>query len=53
MVAGFTPAGVPISATASGSNTRVGWTVGGGVEWKFSPNWSAKTISGRSPHAPG
>ena len=41
-LAGFTPAGVPISATASGSNTRVGWTVGGGVEWKFSPNWSAK-----------
>lgn len=41
-LAGRTPAGVPISATASGSNIRVGWTVGGGVEWKFSPNWSAK-----------
>jgi len=41
-LAGFTPAGVPLSATASGSNTRVGWTVGGGVEWKFRPGWSAK-----------
>ena len=41
-VAGFTPAGVPVSATVGGSNTRVGWTIGGGAEWKFSPNWSAK-----------
>ncbi|ARN83663.1 outer membrane protein [Methylocystis bryophila] len=24
------------------SNTLVGWTVGGGVEWMFLPNWSAK-----------
>jgi outer membrane immunogenic protein len=24
------------------SNTRVGWTAGGGVEWMFLPNWSAK-----------
>jgi outer membrane immunogenic protein len=24
------------------SNTRVGWTVGGGVEWLFCPNWSVK-----------
>ncbi len=24
------------------SNTRTGWTVGGGVEWMFMPNWSAK-----------
>jgi outer membrane immunogenic protein len=24
------------------SNTLVGWTVGGGVEWIFLPNWSAK-----------
>ncbi|WP_292533547.1 outer membrane beta-barrel protein [Methylocystis sp.] len=24
------------------SDTRVGWTVGGGVEWMFWPNWSAK-----------
>jgi len=24
------------------SNTRVGWTAGGGLEWMFAPNWSAK-----------
>ena len=24
------------------SNTRTGWTAGGGVEWLFLPNWSAK-----------
>ena len=24
------------------SDTRVGWTAGGGLEWMFSPNWSAK-----------
>ena len=24
------------------SDTRVGWTAGGGAEWAFSPNWSAK-----------
>ncbi len=24
------------------SNTRTGWTAGGGVEWMFMPNWSAK-----------
>jgi outer membrane immunogenic protein len=24
------------------SNTEVGWTAGGGVEWMFLPNWSAK-----------
>jgi outer membrane immunogenic protein len=23
------------------SNTRTGWTVGGGVEWMFAPHWSA------------
>jgi outer membrane immunogenic protein len=23
-------------------NTRTGWTAGGGVEWMFVPNWSAK-----------
>jgi outer membrane immunogenic protein len=23
-------------------NTRTGWTAGGGVEWAFLPNWSAK-----------
>ena len=24
------------------SNTQSGWTAGGGVEWMFAPNWSAK-----------
>jgi outer membrane immunogenic protein len=24
------------------SDTRVGWTAGGGLEWMFLPNWSAK-----------
>jgi outer membrane immunogenic protein len=24
------------------SNTKVGWTAGGGAEWMFLPNWSAK-----------
>ncbi|QGM45794.1 outer membrane protein [Methylocystis heyeri] len=24
------------------SNTRTGWSAGGGVEWMFMPNWSAK-----------
>nr|WP_245299948.1 outer membrane beta-barrel protein [Methylocystis bryophila] len=26
----------------SASDTRIGWTVGGGAEWMFAPNWSAK-----------
>jgi outer membrane immunogenic protein len=44
-VAGVT-AGVKDSATAvlydSSSSTRNGWTAGGGLEWGFLPNWSAK-----------
>ena len=32
----------PGFATASYSDTRIGWTAGGGVEWMFMPNWSAK-----------
>jgi outer membrane immunogenic protein len=35
----------PASATfnaASSSQTRAGWTAGGGVEWAFAPNWSVK-----------
>jgi len=44
-LAGTTPFGPPIvlaGAVASSSDTRVGWTLGAGVERKFSPNWSAK-----------
>ena len=33
--------GVGFGAAAF-SDTRVGWTAGGGVEWMFWPNWSAK-----------
>ncbi len=35
----FTP---PFASFGSLSNTRVGWTAGGGFEWMFLPNWSAK-----------
>jgi outer membrane immunogenic protein len=44
-LAGTTPVGPPLvfaGAAASSSDTRVGWTVGAGVERKFSPNWSGK-----------
>jgi outer membrane immunogenic protein len=34
----ITAGGVQIGQT---SNTRTGWTVGGGVEWMFAPHWSA------------
>jgi outer membrane immunogenic protein len=43
--AGTTPFGPPLvlaGAAASSSDTRVGWTVGAGVERKFTPNWSGK-----------
>jgi outer membrane immunogenic protein len=30
------------STNGSFSDTRVGWTAGGGLEWMFAPNWSAK-----------
>ena len=30
------------SSFGSFSNTRVGWTAGGGGEWLFAPNWSVK-----------
>ena len=36
--ANITAAGVQIGQT---SETRSGWTVGGGVEWMFAPHWSA------------
>ena len=35
---------VPTGATVSfsNSNTNTGWVAGGGVEWAFMPNWTAK-----------
>jgi len=36
------PTGQAWGAAGSYSDTRVGWTAGGGVEWMFMPNWSAK-----------
>lgn len=33
---------IPPFASFGGSQMRVGWTVGGGVEWKMSPRWSVK-----------
>jgi outer membrane immunogenic protein len=41
-IAGFTPAGAPIVAAGSSSDTRFGWTVGAGIEAMFAANWSAK-----------
>ena len=32
----------PWFGSASFADTRTGWTAGGGVEWMFMPNWSAK-----------
>lgn len=32
----------PAPGTTAGSETRLGWIVGGGVEWGFAPHWSAK-----------
>jgi outer membrane immunogenic protein len=35
--------GIGVSTNAiSGSTTATGWTVGGGVEWMFAPNWTVK-----------
>lgn len=42
-VAGVTtPGGVEVIGPVSISDTRVGWTVGGGVEFGITPSWSAK-----------
>jgi outer membrane immunogenic protein len=32
----------PFAAGVSQSNTHIGWTVGGGVEWALVDNWTAK-----------
>lgn len=41
-LAGFTPAGLAVAAVGSNSDTRIGWTVGAGIEGKITQNWSAK-----------
>jgi len=43
-VAAACPAWTPpcSSSAATSSNTSVGWTFGGGVEWQFAPSWSVK-----------
>lgn len=33
---------LPSFGSGAFADTRVGWTVGGGLEWLFWPNWSAK-----------
>jgi outer membrane immunogenic protein len=35
--------GSPFATNGSYSETRTGWTVGGGAEWMFLKDWSAKT----------
>jgi outer membrane immunogenic protein len=37
---GTVTSGLP--AVLTGSDSRVGWTGGGGIEWMFMPNWSLK-----------
>jgi outer membrane immunogenic protein len=42
---GTTPTGFVLAVTgpaASTTDTRLGWTLGAGIERKFSPNWSGK-----------
>jgi outer membrane immunogenic protein len=43
VIGGFPdPLFTPLTGGAAFSQTRAGWTVGGGFEWLFSPQWSAK-----------
>ncbi|MGH6856194.1 MAG: outer membrane protein, partial [Methylocella sp.] len=39
---GFSDTPVPFGNGGSFSDTRVGWTAGGGLEWLFAPSWSLK-----------
>ena len=41
-LSGFTASGIPVTAVASRSSDKFGWTVGGGIESMFYNNWSAK-----------
>src|ERR1044072_414623 len=38
----ITPLGLPFAATRSGSNSKFGWTLGGGIEAMFGSHWSGK-----------
>jgi outer membrane immunogenic protein len=40
MPAGTSPL-APVAVDPSGTMTRTGWTAGTGIEWAFSPHWSA------------
>src|SRR5262245_55047903 len=40
VLTGFTPAGVATSVAFSQSDTKGGWTVGGGIEARLSGNWT-------------
>jgi outer membrane immunogenic protein len=39
---GCANAAITYGTTGSFSETRVGWTVGGGLEWIFAPHWSLR-----------
>jgi outer membrane immunogenic protein len=39
-LSGVDEAGVPVFASTSRSNSRTGWTVGGGIEYALTNNWS-------------
>ena len=41
-LAGVNGNGVAIAAAGSGTDTRVGWTIGAGVEGMITQNWTAK-----------
>jgi outer membrane immunogenic protein len=41
-LAGFNANGVAVAAVGSNSETRVGWTVGAGIEGMLTQNWTAK-----------
>ena len=40
---GHTSTNITVAGIQTGqtSNTRTGWTIGGGLEWMFAPHWSA------------